>query len=172
MISQQNGNRTIGPGAILFEKSALLPEPLRLEADAAESGWARVANNLDGHQLEKALATEGWTFFYMAGRIRTTAFGFDREKMVHTALKRLIAKVRLQKCNCLEIDEVAAKSFLGMPYVSVSGHSRHIKKGLVFNDIPEKPGVTIRAKEPQSCGEQDDRYAEPSRVGRADQATG
>ena len=55
--------------------------------------------------------------------------------MVRTALNRLIARVKLQKCNCLEIDEVAAKSFLGMPYVSVSGHSRHIQKGLVFNDI-------------------------------------
>src|SRR5437016_10855056 len=100
MISPQDGNRTISPGSILVEKSAHLPEPLRLEGDATESGWARVANNLDGHQLEKELATEGWTFFYMAGRIKATAFGFERGKLVHTALKRLIAKVRLQKCNC------------------------------------------------------------------------
>ncbi len=162
----------ISPGSILVEKSAHLPEPLRLESDATASGWAPLANNLDGHQLEKELATEGWTFFYMAGGIKATAFGFDREKMVHAALKRLIAKVRLQKCNCLEIDEVATRSFLGMPYVRVSGHSRHIKKGLVFNDIRDETGFTIRGKDPKSAGEQDDRCAEPSTVRRADQATG
>jgi len=134
MISPQDSNQTISLGAVLVEKSAHLPEPFRLEGDAAASGWARLANNLDGRQLEQELAAEGWTFFYLAGRIRATAFGFGREKLVRTALKRLIAKVKLETCNCLEIDEVAAKSFLGMPYVSLSGHSRHIKKGLVFND--------------------------------------
>jgi hypothetical protein len=171
MNSPQNGIRTIGPGTILVEKSAQLPELLRLESDSTD-GWARVANNLDGQQLETELSTAGWTFFYMAGRIKTTAFGFDRKKMVHAALKRLIAKVRLEKCNCLEIDEVAARSLLGIPYTSVAGHSRHLKKGVFFNDIRDETGFTIRGKDPQSRGEQDDRYAEPNRVGRADQATG
>jgi|ERR1700674_5373772 len=133
MISPQDGHRTIGPGSILVEKSAHLPELLRLESDATESGWGRVASNLDGHQLEKELATEGWIFSYMAGSIKATAFGFDREKMVHAALKRLISNVRLQKYNCLEIDEVATHSFSGMPYVSVSAHSRHIQKRPVFS---------------------------------------
>jgi hypothetical protein len=169
MNSPQNSTRTIGPGAILIEKSAQLPELLRLESDST-AGWVRVTNNLDCYQIEKELASEGWTFFYMAGRIEATAFGFDREKMIHTALKRLIAKVRLQKCNCLEIDEVATKSFLGMPCVSVSGHSRHLKKGLFFNDIRDETWLTIRGEEPQSSGEQDDRYGEPNTVGRADQA--
>jgi len=138
MHSPQNGKRTINPGAILVAKSAPLPEQWRLENDATESGWGPLWNNLDGHQLEKELTTEGWTFFYMAGRIKATAFGFDREKMVHTALKRLIANTRLQNCNCLEIDEVAPHSFLGMPYVSISAHSRHIQKGLVFSGTTSK----------------------------------
>lgn len=135
---------------MLLEKSAHLPKYVRLGSDEAESGWAWVANNLDRRQLEKTLATEGWTFFYMAGTIKATAFGFDREQMIHTALKRLIAKVRLQKCNCLEIDEVAATSLFGMPYVSVFGHSRHIKKGMLFNDIREKTGFAIPGREPES----------------------
>ena len=133
MIPQQEGHRTIAPGAILVEKSTRLPEPLRLEGDSTASGWAPVADNLDGHQLEKELSAAGWTFFYMAGSIRTTAFGFERQRMIHAALKRLITVVRLQRCNCLEIDDVAAHSFLGMPYVSLSAHSRHIQKGIVFS---------------------------------------
>jgi hypothetical protein len=149
MNSPQNGIRTIGPGAMLVEKSAQLPESLRLESDST-AGWARVSNNLDGHRLETELSTAGWTFFYMAGAIGAIAFGFERQKMVHTALKRLIAKVRLQKCNCLEIDAVATKSFLGMPYVSVSGHSRHLKKGLFFNAIREETELAMPGKEPQT----------------------
>ena len=123
----------ITPGTILIEKGTFLPQSWRLETESYPSTWMSVKNHFDPHEVDKELATAGWTFFYMAGGIRTTAFGLDRQKMIHAALKRLIAKVRLQKCNCLEIDEVATHSFLGMPYVSVSAHSRHIQKGLVFS---------------------------------------
>lgn len=127
----------IKPGAILIENGTLLPEALRLESESPGSGWVPVGNHIDGHldaqQLEKKLSAAGWTFFYMAGAITRTVFGFDRAKMLHAALKRLIANVTLQKCNCLEIDEVKAHSFMGMRYVTVSGHSRHIQKGLVFS---------------------------------------
>ena len=90
-------------------------------------------SGLNSHELESELATKEWTFFYMAGGVRATALGFDRQKTVYTALKRLIARVRLHNCNCLKIDEVAMHAFLGMSYVSVSAHSCHIQKGLVFS---------------------------------------
>jgi hypothetical protein len=132
MVSQREG-LIIAPGAILIKNGTLLPEPLELENDPVATGWAFVANNLSGHEFEKKLAMVGWTFFYMAGSIRTNAFGFERQKMVNAALKRVIASVQLQRCNCLEIDDVAMHSFLGMPYMSVSAHSRHIQKGMVFS---------------------------------------
>ena len=133
MISQQNSDRTITPGTILVKKSTPLPEPLRLENDATATGWARIANDSDDRSLEKKLAGAGWTFFYMAGAIRTTVFGFERSSMLHRALKRLFTTVTQQKCNCIEIDDVATRTFLGIPYVSVSAHSRHIQKGIVFS---------------------------------------
>jgi hypothetical protein len=120
-------------GTILMHKEALRPQCFQLEDGPYPNAWMAVKHNLTHHELEKELATEGWTFFYMAGAIRATVFGFDRAKMIHAALKRLIANVKLQKCNCLEIDDVATHSFLGMPYVSVSGHPRHIQKGMVFS---------------------------------------
>src|ERR1039457_2758509 len=122
----------ITSGTILIEKGTLLPEPLRLETALHASGWAPVTNKLDRHQLEKKIATAGWTFFYMAGEIRSTAFGFNSQNRADAALQRLIANAKLRKCNCLEIDGVATHSFLGMPYVSVSAHSRHIQKGFTF----------------------------------------
>ena len=68
----------------------------------------------------------------MAGEIKTTVFGFDRQKAVRAALKRLIAEVKSQHCNSIEITRVVDKSFLSVPYVSVSAHLRHLQKGLVF----------------------------------------
>jgi len=63
--------------------------------------------------------------------------------MVDSALKRIIEQVREQRCNCLEIDEVETRSFLGLPYVNVSAHARRIQKGLVFfgQDSGRAPAV-------------------------------
>ena len=131
-MSQTENYQTISPGSILVEKSTLLPETLGLEGDLTGSGWTRVMSDPDRHQLGKKLADAGWSFFFMAGAIRTNAFGFDQPRMMKAALKRLIAVVRRQRCNCLEIDAVAKRSFWGMPYVSLSAHSRHIQNGLIF----------------------------------------
>lgn len=132
MISQAEKARTIGAGSILVEKNTLLPEPLALESGLTESGWLQVANNPDRGQIATKLSTAGWTFFLMAGAIKASAFGFSRPRMIQAALKRVIATVKLEKCNCLEIDAITAHSFLGMPYISLSGHSRHIQNGLIF----------------------------------------
>jgi hypothetical protein len=56
----------------------------------------------------------------MAGSIRATVFGFNREKTVYAALNRCIKAVKQQRCNCLQIESVEMHSFLGIPYVSVS----------------------------------------------------
>ena len=122
----------IKSGTILIERSALRPQVFQLEDAWSANAWTSVTLNLTPHELKKELSIAGWTFFYMAGAIRTTVFGFDRVKMMGAALKRLIKNVKLQKCNCLEIDDVAMHSFLGLPYMSISAHPRHIQKGMVF----------------------------------------
>lgn len=120
-------------GTILIEKGTRLPESLRLEDESYPSAWMPVRDTPSRHELEQELATAGWTLFYMAGGIRASAFGFDRQKMVRAALKRLVANTRLNNCNCMEIDEVTTHSFLGLLYVSVSAHSRHVQKGIGFS---------------------------------------
>jgi hypothetical protein len=126
------GPGMITPGTVLIEKDTVLPPSLRLEEESSEGSWRRVKSSFNFHELETVLAATGWTFFYLAGRITATAFGFDRQKAVSKALRRLIASVGILKCNCLEIDEVAVHTFWGIPYVSVSAHSRNIQKGVAF----------------------------------------
>jgi hypothetical protein len=120
-------------GSILVEKGTLLPQFFQAGTEPYPSAWLAIESTLNFHERENELTATGWTFLYMASKVRATAFGFDRQKTVYKALKRLIAGARLQNCNCLEIDEVATHSFLGMPYVSVSAHSRNIQKGLLFS---------------------------------------
>jgi hypothetical protein len=111
----------------------LVPPEWQVDNDSAASRWSRLTTVPDNRQLESQLASAGWTFFFMATTITATAFGFSRQRMFDAALARLIAAVTLQKCNCVEVDDVSVRSFVGIPYVRVSGHPRHIQKGMVFS---------------------------------------
>ena len=122
----------ITAGSILVQASAHLPIAVRLQGQSDANGWAAIEDTRSA--FEKAIREAGWTFFFMAGEIQATAFGFDKPKARRTALRRLIADVRSQHCNSIEINQVTDKSFLGLPYVRVTAHSRHLQKGTLFQD--------------------------------------
>jgi hypothetical protein len=126
-VSQREPH-TIERGAIFVQDNAFLPKTLHLESKTEHGGWARVANQMNGAQLETTLTAAGWTSFYLAGSIQTTVFGFDRQKMASEALKRLIVNMSVDRCNCLEIDEVTTHSWLGLPYLRLLSHARQIQE--------------------------------------------
>jgi hypothetical protein len=121
---------SITAGSILVEENTRLPNNLLLPSESGSNGWAAIKDSRPA--FEKAIRESGWTFFFMAGEIHATAFGFDQPKALRTALKRLAADVWSQRCNCIEITQVMDKSFLGMPYVRVTSHPRHLQKGVLF----------------------------------------
>jgi len=123
----------IVPGTILMGKDTPHPKCFQLEDDPCPNSWMSVKHNLTSHELDQEIANAGWTFFYIANTIRTTAFGFDRARMIHAALGRLIAHAKDQHCNSLEIEDVATHSFLGMPYVCIAAHPRHLQQSMVFS---------------------------------------
>jgi len=122
---------TITAGSILIEEGTPLPKSLLLQTESNSNGWAAVKDARS--TFEKTIQEAGWTFFFMAGEIKATVFGFDRQKALRAALKRLITDVKSQHCNSIEITRVMGKSFLSVPYVSVSAHPRHLQKGMVFS---------------------------------------
>lgn len=121
----------IKAGSILMAEGAPLPTSILLRADPHSNGWSAVTDERSA--FEKEVEKAGLTFFYMAGEIKATVFGFDRPKSLRRALSRLIANVKSQDCNGIEITRITNKSFLGVPYVSVYAHPRHLQKGLVFS---------------------------------------
>ncbi len=119
----------INAGTILIKEGTLLPEGMQLESDPYLKGWRLVKSPaLPG--IDRKLCEAGWTFFYMAGEVDAMAFGSESDKTTHRAVKKAIANIKSEKFNCLEISQVAAKGFLGLPYVTVAAHPRHIQESM------------------------------------------
>src|ERR1700680_2780304 len=97
--------------------------------------WSKISMGTEW--VEKS--AKGWTFFWLAGEIGATVFGFDSQKTVRRAVKRILANLKSGEFNSLEITRVVSKRFLGLPYASVSAQSRHIQENLFL----------LRAKEHQ-----------------------
>ena len=90
----------IAAGSILVQEDTRLPDFLRLQCESDSNGWAAVK---DARSTFEKTQEEGWTFFFMAGEIKATVFGFDKQKALRAALERLITDVKSQHCNSIEI---------------------------------------------------------------------
>jgi hypothetical protein len=55
------------------------------------------------------------------------------------AVNCVLAKQEGQKFNSLEITKVVSKRFLGIPFMRVTAHSRHIQQGIAL--VPAKDFV-------------------------------
>ena len=62
--------------------------------------------------------------------VNASVFGFDREKAVHSAVKRALAKTKSDNFNALEISQVAVKRFLGLSCVTVCARMRHVQESM------------------------------------------
>ena len=122
----------IEAGSILIERGTLIPDSWLSQGEPYSNNWISIGKR-DRSGLEASIHKAGWTFFYLAGEVRATVFGFDEQETVRKAVKRLITNVKAQRLNCLEISRVSMSSFLGVPYATVAGHARHIQDGLVLS---------------------------------------
>ena len=121
--------QTIEIGTIFIKEGTPLPETLPVESDLFLKGW-RMVKHLGSSEMDRKLFDVGWTFFYMANEVNAMAFGSDLQETTRRAVHKAIASMKSGRFNCLEISRVAVKSFLGLPYVTVAGHPRHIQEGL------------------------------------------
>ena len=120
---------TINTGTILIQEGTLLPTGLPVESDAFLPGW-RAVRNLDGYGLGRKIDEADWNFFYLAGEIKATVVGREGAEALRRAVKQILAKRTGQKFNSLEIAKIVSKRFLGVPYLKVFAHSRHIQEGM------------------------------------------
>ncbi len=131
-------------GTILIEERPLITKFLGLESEPCSGKWS-VVHGLDGFALDRKIHAAGWNFFFMATEVKVTFFGALGRTKIQNALQRILAKVRPQSFNCLEITGIVAKRFLGLPYTTVSAHSRHIQASCYLDDVVQR-----RASQPDA----------------------
>ncbi len=122
----------------MIREDTPLPANLPIESEAFLPGW-RVVKNPDRSTLARNIEGANWNFFYLAGEIRTTVWGRDRSGTLRRAVKCVLAKQEGQKFNSLEITKVVSKRFLGVPFMSLTAHSRHIQQSVGL--VPAKDFV-------------------------------
>jgi hypothetical protein len=125
-------------GTIFIREHTPLPENLSIQSEAFLPGW-RVVKNLDRSALTRTIEGANWYFFYLAGEMRATVLGRDRPGTLRRAVNCVLAKQEGQKFNSLEITKIVSKRFLGIPFLSVTAHSRHIQQGVAL--VPAKDFV-------------------------------
>jgi hypothetical protein len=125
-------------GTIFIREDTSLPANLSIESEAFLPGW-RVVRNLDRSTLAQSIESKIWFFFYLAGEMRATVLGRDRLGTLRRAVNCVLAKQEGQKFNSLEITKVVSKRFLGIPFMRVTAHSRHIQQGIAL--VPAKDFV-------------------------------
>jgi hypothetical protein len=139
-------------GTILIRENTLLPAGLAIKSDVFLPGW-RAVRNLDGYGLGRKIEEANWNYFCLAGEIRITVLGRNSWKSLRRAVKRVLAKQEKQ-FNSLEITKVVLKRFLGIPFVSVAAHTRHIQQGICLVPAKDfvwgKPAPAVTEESPNS----------------------
>jgi hypothetical protein len=129
---------SIHVGTILIEDGTHTPESLVVATEHYLAGWSSILGSTSA-QLGKEIENAGWTFFYMAGEIRASGFGFDDQSRTARAIAHVVNAVRRENCNGLEITQMRRRSFLGLPYTSLVAHARHIQESRSFCDPSNMP---------------------------------
>jgi hypothetical protein len=114
-------------GTILMKEWPGMTQLFGLESVPCTGEWS-LLKVLDGQALGRKIHAAGWNFFFMAEEVKTIFIGSIGAVKIHNALRRILDKVKQQQFNGLEVTQIVARRFLGVPYVTVSAHSRHIQQ--------------------------------------------
>jgi hypothetical protein len=113
-------------GTILMKECPGMPQLIGFETEPCFGEWSTV-KALDPFALDRKIHAAGWNLFFMAGEVKAVFFGSLKAAKVQSALNRILAKVKSDHFNGLEVTAIVARRFLGVPYVTVSAHSRHMQ---------------------------------------------
>ncbi|HXJ06745.1 MAG TPA: hypothetical protein VNH65_16705 [Candidatus Acidoferrum sp.] len=116
-------------GAILIKQGTLLPGGNWIETEEILPA-RNVVNYLDRRGLDRKIEKANWNFFSVAGPNRVTVIGRDRPAALRRAIKRALAKREGQNSNSLQTTRIASKRFLGVPFLNIAAHSRHLQEGM------------------------------------------
>jgi len=121
--------QAMNEGTVLFRDGTIFPEAFQCESESSSPGW-RSFKGLDGYGLDRMIQKTGWHFFCFAGESMVSVVGLEGEKTMRKAIRRIQASLKFEKINSFEITRVAFKTFMGVPYTSLSFRMRNIQESM------------------------------------------
>ena len=134
-------------GSVLLRSGTLTPTSVPLNLSTYCSDWQLIENS-GGHVLDQGFRRASWNLFFLAGAIRGYAVGGGGESSIMRATSNILAKINAKGFNCAQISEIVVKRFLGVRYVRVEAHSRHLQQSNMLDysnnenrQLPLPPGL-------------------------------
>jgi hypothetical protein len=126
--------QTIQVGTILMKEWPGVTQLLSLESEPCLGEWS-LLKVLDGSALDRTIHAVGWNFFFLATEVKVMFLGSLGTGKIQKAVKRILEKVKQQQFNGLEVTEIVARHFFGVPYVTVCAHSRHMQQSCYLDSV-------------------------------------
>ncbi len=113
----------IQTGTVLIKGSHLF----ELESELYFGSWSMV-KAFDGFAFDQEVHASGWHFLFMGAEVKVMSLGWLGAKNIKNSFRRILGKMRGHDFNCVEVTGIIANRFLGIPYTTVSAHSRYIQQ--------------------------------------------
>ncbi|MGA2375816.1 MAG: hypothetical protein ABSF72_09855 [Candidatus Sulfotelmatobacter sp.] len=136
---------TVQVGSILMKQGPGMAQRFQVESEPCSGNWSLV-KTLDGISVDRKIHAAGWNFFFMAAEVKVMFLGVPGAAKIQSALQRILAKVKPQHFNSLEVTGIVASHFLGVPYVTVSAHSRHMQQGCYLDSSEARQASNDRTE--------------------------
>ena len=136
-------NTLLKVGTVFVQEGAVLPVGVPLETEDFSRSWKAVSN-LDGFAMGRKIENAKWRFFYLAGQRSAAAMGDEgQQATISKAVVRIMGRLPRETYNSLEVTQIVSRRFLGIPYVRVFAHARHIQEEmqLVAPEERSAPGA-------------------------------
>ena len=124
-------------GTVLVRTETFIPDSVWVQKETFCSDWQAITN-LNGDDLDRQIRRDGWNFMFVGGALQGTSWGSWSDVAIRCAALRVLKKTQATKLNAFEITGVHPRRFFGAPYVVVTGHSRHLQKSTVLQNVAER----------------------------------
>ena len=101
---------TVQVGTILMKEWPGMPQLIGFETEPGLGEWSMVKVP-DAFTLDRKIHAAGWNFFFMAAEVKAMFFGSVKAAKIHSALERILGKVKQQHFNALEVTAIACRDF-------------------------------------------------------------
>jgi hypothetical protein len=126
----------IQAGTVLVQQSALL-DSLGTQGENYSDQWCSLGT-IESAELDRKLRAAGWNFFFMADELRTIVPPWGGERTLRAGVKRLLVRTEAQQFNCMQLSNILRERFLGIPFLSVVAHARHVQQSSRIESIERR----------------------------------